>query len=149
MPLGSFSSSPYLSILQRPTSPCLSKHTVLTTSKKKNIGMWTIICKAHLNGRKCIQTHWMALAEARRCLVPSLLVLCHLTGLGFWFLTALYALYFAKKLKQRHINKLADAWGRKHLFSLGFLPCLFQNYVLYKSLDVEGIGAFQLSFGYH
>lgn len=76
--------------------------------------------EAHLNYRRCFQTHWMALAEARRCQVPCLLVLCPLNGLGFWFglvcdsisyMLHILQILSAKELKHRQINKLADAGG--------------------------------------
>lgn len=66
-------------MLQRPTSPCQQ-------SKQQEKNGWKVKneMETHLNYMRCIQTRWMALAEARRCLVPCLLVLCPLNGLGFW-----------------------------------------------------------------
>lgn len=56
---------------------------------------------------------------------------------------------FCQEAQAEADKQTGRCWGRKHLFSLGFLPCLFQNYVIYRSLDIKEIGALQLSFGYH
>lgn len=58
-------------------------------------------------------------------------------------------LVFCQAAQAEADKQTGRCWGRECLLSSGIFPCLFQNYVLYRSLDSEGIRTFQLSFGCH
>lgn len=156
MPMGSFFASPYLSILQRPTSPCLYKHTVYTTAKKKMVGRWKMKWKHTWiigGASRLIGWHWQRLGGAW---FPVSWFCALSMGLDFGLVCDnnvphILQIPSAKELKHRQTNWQMLGEGMSFVFGVWvfFFPRRFQKYVTYGPLTSERVAAFQMRFGCH
>lgn len=149
--------SPHLSIVQRPTSPCLNKHTVWTAAEKM-VRRWKMKWKhTWLPGgvSRLIGWHWQKPGAAW---FPVFWPCALSMDFGLCCDSLSYRLHIlqilsAKELKHRQINKLADAGGGNVFcgFFVFFFSLHFRS-ISHTCLWIQkggGRGIFLMSFGCH